>query len=126
MKKSSLLFALAMPAAFACGVCVEDKVAATYDYAVLQRALTHGQVVVFCELRGRADAARVRQAAARVPALDAGSVRVSADPAAVSFALDARSSPLLAVAQLQRGMPAGTHLTILRLATVNGLEMVAR
>jgi hypothetical protein len=33
--------------AMACGVCLEDKVAATYDYALVQRALAQQRVVVF-------------------------------------------------------------------------------
>jgi hypothetical protein len=126
MNRALLLLALAAPAAWACGVCIEDKVAATYDYVVLQRAASHGQVVVFCEIRGRVDAARIRQAITRMPAIDAASVRVSAEPAAVSFALDsARQSPKVAVAALQRVLPAGTRLAILRLGTVKGLETVA-
>jgi hypothetical protein len=126
MKTPLLLFALAAPAVWACGVCVEDKVAATYDYAVVQRALAHGQVVVYCEVNGRADAARVRQAAARLPALDRDSVRLSTAPAALSFALDAaKQSPKAAVSALQHALP-GVRLHLIRIATAKGLQAAAR
>jgi hypothetical protein len=127
VKRALLLLALAAPVAWACGVCVEDKVAATYDYAVVQRALARGQVVVYCEVSGRADAAQLRHAAVKVPALDAASLRISAEPAALSFALDtARKSPKAAVAALQHALPAGTHVHIIRLATAKGLQTATR
>jgi hypothetical protein len=126
MKKSLLLFALAAPAVWACGVCVEDKVAATYDYAVVQHALARGQVVVYCEMSGRGGDAQLRQAAARVPGLDAASVRISAEPAALSFALDAaKRSPAAAAAALQHAVP-GVHLHVIRIATAKGLQTAGR
>lgn len=126
MKKTLLVLALAAPAAWACGVCVEDKVAATYDYAVVQRALSHGQVVVYCEVSGRAAEARLRAAAAKVPGLDRDSVRVSAEPAALSFALDtSKRSPAAAAAALQHAVP-GVHLHVIRIATAKGLQSAAR
>lgn len=126
MNRALVLLALAPAVALACGVCVEDKVAATYDYAVLQRALAHGQVVVYCEVAGGPDAARLRQAAAKVASIDRDSVRVSTEPAAVSFALDARQSPQAATTALQRALPSGTHLRVLRIATAKGLQTAGR
>ena len=80
---------LAVPAlALACGACDEDKVAATYDHAVVQAAAAQKKQMVFCEVQGLVTPARMRAAAARVAGIDASSVRVSTDPAAVSFALD--------------------------------------
>lgn len=74
--------------ALACGACVEDKVAATYDHAVVQAAAAQKKQMVFCEVQGLVTPSRMRAAAARVPGIDASSVRVSTDPAAMSFALD--------------------------------------
>ena len=79
--------------AILCGVCVEDKVAATYDYALVQRALREGRVVVFAEPRVPVDAAHLRAmagAAARAPGVEAGTVKTSEAPASVSFVLDPR------------------------------------
>jgi len=112
-----LLLVPAAPAAWGCGVCVEDKVAATYDYAVLQRAAAAGHLVVYCGIDGPADAARLRAAAARVGGIDRGSVRVAAEPAAVSFALDpAQQSPQAAAAALQRALPGRLRIAVLRVA----------
>lgn len=106
----------------ACGVCVEDKVAATYDHAVVQRASARGQVVVFCEIVGPVDAARIRQAARNVRGLDSGSLRVSEVPAAISFVIDAKQSPQAAAGALQQGLARGIEVKVLRLADSKGLR----
>ena len=77
----------------ACGVCLEDKVAATYDHALVQRALAQGRVVVFAEPRSALDAAHLKKmavAASRAPGVEAATVKTSAAPATVSFVLDPR------------------------------------
>ena len=90
--------------AILCGICLEDKVAATYDHALVQRALARDQVVVFAEPRTPLDPARLKaaaSAAARVPGVDASSVRTSTAPASVSFVLDTRrTKPRAAVAAI--------------------------
>jgi GNAT superfamily N-acetyltransferase len=104
-------FALFGPAAYACGVCIEDKVAAAYDHATVQEARARGEVVVFAEVRGRGTAAKfvaaAREAARRVPGVPAKSVRAAEAPASLSFALDARSrSPEAALAAIERAASA--------------------
>ena len=77
--------------AMACGICLEDKVAATYDYALVQRALAQQRVVVFAEPRASVDERRLEAfaaAARRAPGVDAATVKTSAAPASVSFVLD--------------------------------------
>ena len=106
---------LAGAGALACGVCVEDKVAATYDYHSVQDALARGRVVVYCEVGGLRDVQRARQAAARVRGVEARSVRVSAEPAAVSFVLDPKQqSAQAAVLALQAALPPGAKLAIVK------------
>jgi hypothetical protein len=98
--------------AHACGVCVEDKMAATYDHAVMQRASAEHKTVVFCEVRGPVQDARFRDAAARVRGIDAGTVRTSSEPAALSFMVDPRVlGPEDAIAQLQKALGPGVGLT---------------
>jgi hypothetical protein len=114
MKAARMLCCAALAAcvrgAWACGVCVEDKVAATYDYAVMQRAVAQGRVMVFCQISGAVDAPRIRNAARQVRGLDRSSLRLSTDPAALSFAIDpAQQSPQEAVTAMQRAVPPGTH-----------------
>jgi hypothetical protein len=103
-----LALLLAAPAAHACGVCIDDKVAAAYDHAVLEQARARGQVVVFAEVQGRGTAAQfvgaARKAASRVPGVAPGSVRAADAPAALSFALDDRvRSPGQALAAVEKG-----------------------
>lgn len=78
--------------AIACGVCIEDKVAAVYDHAVLQQAVQARHLVLFCELNGpfesRVLARRAKQAAEALPNVDRASVRVSEELPALSFAMD--------------------------------------
>lgn len=109
---------LAASNAMACGACVEDKIAATYDHAVIERAAAKGDVVVFCELKGgMVDTESLKAAAHRVKGVDAKSVRIARQPPALSFALDgAMHSPEEAVTALQRAAPQ-TQITILRLIT---------
>ena len=97
---AAAVLALAAPAALACGVCIEDKVAAAYDHAVVTRAVDRGWVVVFAEVKGAGDAAA---AARRLGGVDASSVRVSQQPGSLSFALDPRRrSPREALAAIER------------------------
>lgn len=100
----------------ACGACDEDKVAATYDHAVVTRATAGGEVMVFCAISGRFDAARLKAAAGRVRGVRPESVRVSTEPAALSFAVDPkRRSAQAAVDAAQRALPPDARLTVVRL-----------
>jgi hypothetical protein len=119
--RSFLLVCSALPvAALACGVCVEDKVAATYDHAVVARAIADRRVVVFAAITGQADgrtlAAVARRATSGVPGVERGSVRVAVDPIAISFALDPRvSTAERALAAIERrAANPGWKLVLLR------------
>lgn len=111
---ASVSFALAA-SALACGTCAEDKIAATYDYATTQRATASGKVMVYCELAGAWDAARLRRAAAQVRGVDVRTLRVAKEPAAASFAFDPhQQSPQAAVLALQAGAARGARIAIVR------------
>ena len=120
-----LLLALsaAPMAAIACGVCVEDQVAATYDHAVMTQAIARHQVVVFASVDtgrdGKSVLPEIRRMAASGKGVDAGSVRVSDEPSALSFALDqAARSPAAALADIQSRLRAkGVKLTLLRVVS---------
>jgi hypothetical protein len=99
----------------ACGACAEDKIASTYDHASVRQALARGHVIVYCEPSPGTDVQRVRQAAAGARGVDARSVRVSAQPLALSFVLDPKQqSPQAAVLAVQAALPAGARLAILK------------
>lgn len=114
------LTAMLPGSSLACGVCVEDKVAATYDHAVVTRAGAVHHLVVFGEIDGavniKAVTASIPAAAKRVQGIDRGTVRTSAFPPAFSFALDpAAQAPDAAVAELQKRLRTrGVKLSVLR------------
>jgi hypothetical protein len=91
---SVFLLAACSGAALACGTCDEDKIAATYDHAVVQRAAHSHHVLVYCAVQGAFEPAQLAAATRRVRGVDPGSVRVSREPAALSFALDTRRQPV--------------------------------
>jgi len=113
------LLALA-PAALGCGACIEDKIAATYDHAVVAEAAARHRVVVFAAVDGPGDAAAgakaLASAAARVPGVDRASIRTAASPRALSFALDPRAAtPEKALAAIEAKSAArGLKLALIR------------
>ncbi len=111
----AVLSGMLCSASLACGACAEDKVAATYDHAVVRHAAASGDVMVFCEIGGPLDAAHLKAAARGVRGVRPHSVRVSAQPAALSFAIEPKfQSPQAAVDLMQRAAALGTRLTIVR------------
>jgi hypothetical protein len=123
--KWALLAALVVlwPAkAGACNACVEDKIAATYDWQVVSAARQHRHTVVFTAIRGRVapgDSALARSLHRRLAAVhgvDPGSVRVSLAPPAMSFACDpAHDSPATVIAAANRALaPSRMSLAIVR------------
>ena len=93
----ALLAALGAGPALACGHCVEDRIAAVYDHALVQRTLASQHRLAYFAWEGRLpiDQASRRRLLAQVEAVagvDKGSVRVSMEPAAIAFSFDPRRS----------------------------------
>ena len=113
---AALALAALTPTAWACGACIEDKVAATFDYAVVERAIKDHRVVVFAEIRGNGEASKLERAAAtsarRARGVDASTVRSANAPLALSFVLDPAVAPERALASIAKS------------AAVPGLELV--
>jgi len=87
------LVLLAPSVALACGVCVEDRVAAAYDHAVVTRSIERRHEVVFLAIEGEiAVSARlsreIQAAVESAGGVDRGSTRVSLASASLSFAYD--------------------------------------
>ena len=85
--------------AFACGYCVEDKIASVYEHAVVVRALERKHYVAFFHIDGVLPAGegarRALEALAESAAgIDKASARVSTDTATLSFAFDPRRASL--------------------------------
>jgi hypothetical protein len=111
---ASLVLGLAS-VSWACGVCDEDSVAATYDHAVVQRAARAHDLVVYCSLEGPVEQQKVSSVLRRVPGVRKDSIRVSAAPAALSFAVNpAVQTALTAVAATEKGLGSSGHLRILK------------
>jgi hypothetical protein len=107
--------------AFACGYCVEDRVAAVYDHAMVVKSLDRRHPVVFLAIEGPLAAAegerKAIEAALRgTRGIDSGSLRVSLAGAALSFAYDPARGGLGAImAGLERRLaPRGLGLSLLR------------
>lgn len=88
-----LLLAGSTSVALACGICIEDKVAVVYDYAVVERALGAQHHVAFCGVEGgfvSSDGLKreIERAIESTSGVDHGSARVSLDNASASFAFD--------------------------------------
>ena len=90
MKRVLVLLAMTLAAGapasgWACGACVEDKVAATYDHTVIRAAIAKHQQVVFVAIEspGAVSEVNVRIAAtaSKVRGVQAGTLRTSSAPA---------------------------------------------
>lgn len=117
------LFLAASQASFsamACGVCVEDKIAAVYDHAAVHQALAAKRTVVFFHIDGKLVAdERTRRAIAGIaratPGVDAASVRVSTELASMALAFDRRRANLAAVESALESRLAPMGLSLLTL-----------
>jgi hypothetical protein len=83
----------------ACGYCVEDRVAAVYDHAVVVRALERKHRVAFLAIGGTVSQGgellrSIQSELGTVKGIDRGTARVSLESAALSFAYDPRKSGL--------------------------------
>ncbi len=125
MKRSLMLMIAAIVsgvplAAIACGACVEDRVAATYDHAIISSAIARHQQVVFVavdEPMGSGKiGARLIAAAPRVRGVKADSLRTSIAPPAFSFVLDPGLAPEAAVAGFRKAVGGSSaRLTLVRI-----------
>lgn len=89
-------------AAQACGYCVEDKMAAAYDHAVVTRALAQKHHVAFFHIDGplmpgEATRRALQALADSAAGVDKGSARVSVESASLSVAFDSRRSRVAAL-----------------------------
>jgi hypothetical protein len=106
-------------AAWSCGVCDEDKVAATYDHSTVARAATMRHSVVFVAVDGPVEAAaftrRVADIAPRIRGVMRGTVRTSKAPVTFSFVIDPKlQTAARAVDELHRELGPVPTLRILK------------
>lgn len=121
------LAATAPATGLACGACDEDKVAATYDHAVIDAAIARHRQVVFVAIDGPVDVqhigARIAAAAAKVRGVQRGTLRTSQAPPAFSFALDPTQTPNAAVAGFRKAVGDPTaRLTVVKIMRDGALQ----
>ncbi len=91
------LLAVQSSVVFACGFCIEDKVAAAYDHTVIKHAVERGHEIVFVEIAGAeplkpAQWRLLVRMVENVAGVERGSARTSVTPQVLSFELDAARS----------------------------------
>ena len=123
MRRGPLLVSIALTSApaFGCGYCVEDKVAAAYDHALVAQTVARGHEIVFLgyeltKTAGGDDTNSIRRAIEGVPGVDRGGVRLAAESGALAVAFDPRrvSRGKLIAALDHRLAPLGVETTLLR------------
>ena len=95
-----VVFILQAQFALACGVCVEDKIAAVYDHAVVSLALAQKHHVAFFHVEGplvAGDATKQRLLKIAESVADKGSARVSVESASLALAFDPQRVPVAAL-----------------------------
>jgi len=106
--------------ALGCGYCVEDKIASTYDHAVVTRAIGARHHVVYFHIDGPLvqDAATGRALAAAaqsVQGVDRDSVRVKVETLTISLAFDPGKAPLARLQSALEKKFASRKLTLMPL-----------
>lgn len=123
-RAAALLLALQGTTALACGYCIEDKIAAVYDHAIVTQALGQKHQVVFFAIDGtlapgagtqRAIEALVESAGVA----DRGSTRVSVEAATLSVAFDPRRISFAAMQKALERKLAAKKLTLLPLRVMD-------
>lgn len=98
LRTAGLWLVLGCGNALACGHCVEDRIAAVYDHALQAQTLARGHRLAYFSIDGlRGDPAGQRQQIERALraalGVDAGSVRIALDPAALVAGFDPLRQP---------------------------------
>jgi hypothetical protein len=119
------LLLAAAQASLACGVCVEDKIAAVYDHAAVHQAIAAKRTVVFFHIDGKLVAdERTRRSIASIaratPGVDASSVRVSCELASMALAFDARRTNLVKVQESLEKRLSARGLSLLAMQVRDG------
>jgi len=124
---AAVCLALAGGPALACGVCVEDRVAAVFDNTVVDQSIGARRHVAFFGVEGSlpatAESRRALLAALYASGAARGSARVSLESASVSAAFDPARTTLSRLREdaAKRLAPKGLGLTALRVIDEGGV-----
>jgi hypothetical protein len=103
---------------------VEDKIAAVYDHAAVQKSLAAKRTVVFFHIDGKLvvnerSKRAISDIARATPGVDAASVRVSCELASLALAFDARRTSLVRVQESLEKRLAAKGLSLLAMQVRN-------
>jgi hypothetical protein len=117
------LLALSAATALACGYCIEDRVAAVYDQALVDQALARHHHVAFLGIEaGAVDESAtgaVRRVLESVPGIDKRSLHAKAENAAVAVAYDPARTSLARVVASANGPLARRGITLAALRVID-------
>jgi len=121
---AGILLTLHAPAALACGYCVEDKIAAAYDHAVVVHALARKHHVAFFHIDGTLvpgeSTRRALEAIAEsTKGVDKGTARVSVESASLAVAFDPRRTAFMDVQKGLETKLAARKLSLLPLRLID-------
>ena len=124
MRAAAFALLLVSSQALACGVCVEDKIAAVYDHAAVHQALAAKRTVVFFAIDGKLvvnerSKRAISDIARATPGVDAASVRVSCELASMALAFDGRRTNLVKVQESLEKRLAPQGLSLLAMQVKN-------
>jgi len=120
----TLTLVLASSASYACGYCVEDRIASVYDHAVVSQALSRKHQVAFFAINGPLAASsgqqqRIERIALTGKGVDPGRARVAIETAVLAVAFDPRAAPLVAVEASLQSKLALKGLSVQRLRLID-------
>lgn len=116
-------------AALACGHCVEDKIAAVYDHALIMQALAQKQQIAFFAFDGNFPADEmtrksIEALAKSVQGIEKNSVRVSVELGALCLVFDPRRQSFAAIQSSLEKKLMEKKLTLLLIKIVDQPEKV--
>ena len=125
MRAALVVALLVSTEALACGVCVEDKIAAVYDHAAVHQALAAKRTVVYFHIDGKLVADErtkrsISSIARATPGVDAASVRVSCELASMALAFDGRRTNLVKVQESLEKRLSAQGLSLLAMQVRDG------
>ena len=120
------LLALLIPVqALACGVCVEDKIASTYDHTVIKQAVARQHSVAFFHIDGPLTPGVkgwLEATLAGTAGIDKGSGRVAVETSTLSVAYDPKRVSLIGLQAALEKKIAPKNLSLLLLREIDRLD----
>jgi len=112
-----------IPAAFACGYCVEDKIASVYDHAAVAKALGEKHHTVYFHVDGplgkdERTKKAIEAAAASSAGVDRASVHVNVETLTLALAFDPKRVRLVSLQSELEKKLARQKLTLMPLRTI--------